>query len=157
MGRWLWASLAVLALAVTAFGYVVVRYVINPPVPFVFLSTALSQHEVAAGQHLTMMARAEVRGEPGCYTGATRILRFSDRSEARVPGERTVTGDPHRPTITYDLDIPRDAPSGPATLTVREVYTCGVRIEVASPPIRFLIRGAIEPGTDRYYDGRRDE
>lgn len=155
--RYLWAAFAVLALVVIAFAYVVVRYVIAPPAPFVFLSTRLSQHEVLAGQHLTMTATAEVRENPTCNTGATRILRFSDRSEARVPGERTVIGDPALPTIQYDLDIPEDAPSGPATLTVREVWTCGVRIEVPSPTIRFLIRGAAEPGVDRYYDGRRDE
>jgi hypothetical protein len=157
MMRLIWAAIAALTLVVIAFGYVVVTRVINPPAPFVFLSTALSQHEVIAGQHLTMIARAEVRGDAACYTGATRILRFSDRSEARVPGERTTAGPADRQTITYDLVIPLDAPSGPATLTVKEVYTCGVRIEVPSPAIRFMIRGAIEPGVDRFYDGRRDD
>lgn len=152
------AAMIALALSVGAVWYVVYSRVLNPPTPFVFISTSLSQHEVMAGEHLTMTAVADVFAEPECYSGAQRSLRFSDRSEARVPGERRSIRTGRHETVFYEIDIPPNAPSGPATLTVKEIFTCGVRIEVESPSIRFIIRGAIEPGVDRYYDGgRRDE
>lgn len=151
-------ALSALALILTVAGmwYVVYTRVISPPEPFEFVTTSISPHEVASGGHLTMTATADLFAAPECYNGSQRVLRFSDHSEARVPGERRTLGSGIRQTILYEMDVPDNAPSGPATLTVRELFTCGAH-PVESPTIAFMIRGNVEPGIDQHYNGRRGE
>lgn len=156
-----WAIVA-LALVVAALAIGVYRVVINPPPDFVFLSESIDPHDVVAGQHIILTATANVFAAPECFGGAQRVFRFSDHSEARVPGTRrtieTQTLDVgSRQRVIYDTVVPTNAPSGPATLTVRETSSCGAREPVSSPAISFLIRGTVEPGIDRHYTQSRTE
>lgn len=151
-----WAIIA-LALVVAALAIGVYRVIINPPPDFAYLSESIEPHEVAAGQHLVMTAVGFAFDPPECYGSAQRVIRYSDHSEARIPGTRQTFGPGVRQTIIYDMVIPFNAPSGPATLTVRETSTCGAREPVSSPAIVFMIRGAVEPGIDRHYTQGRNE
>ncbi len=135
----LWSAIIALVAVVAAFGYVMIIRVIAPPTQFAFVSTRVDPQEVVAGGPLTMTATADVFGSPACYSGAQRIIRFSDLSEARVPGTRRTLGHAVRQTIVYEMTLPDNAPAGQAFLTVRELFSCGDRMPVESPAVRFVI------------------
>ncbi len=134
-----WIALALLALVMAAFGFVLWTKVLFPPPQIVFIDAGLEPSEVRPGQHLIVRALADVRSPPDCFQGTQRVVHFAGGSETRLPGTRVSRGSGHRQTITYDMTIPDNAPAGEATVRVRELFTCGGGDPVNSPVLRFWV------------------
>lgn len=128
-----------LVVTVLVLWIVLFRTIITPPDPIVFTSASIPDPVVSPGQHLTMRVTADVRESSDCIFATQRYLRFSDGSEARVPGTRRTFGNRHQ-TIFYDLVVPISAPLGRATLRVRENFSCGSTVPAETAALAFEIR-----------------
>lgn len=132
------ACLVALAAALGALGYVVWFYVIAPEQPVQITGAALDRSVVRPGEPMQVAERMEFRASPECFSGSQRVLRFSDGSEARVPGTRRTVGDGQQ-TVYHEFTIPESAPLGRASVQIREIFICGLP-SIEGPVLSFEIR-----------------
>lgn len=132
------ALLASLFLALAVMWWLLSTKVFFPSAPMAFIESGIMTPVVRPGEHLSMYAVMDVRASSECFQGTQRFLRFSDGSEARVPGTRRSSGN-GRQIVIHDLVLPPSAPVGRATFAVRETFVCGLD-PVDGPGLAFEVR-----------------
>jgi hypothetical protein len=132
-----WAAL-MLIIGLSVGFCVVLAMAVFPSVPVVYEGSRTLTSTAPPGGRFIAEYRGASRVGPDCLQGRSSHLDVAGGSHMSVRGDRSTVGDGHI-VVRYDIDIPRDAPEGPAQFWVRETYGCGVQTVVDTPKLTFEI------------------
>lgn len=127
MGR-VMLAIVLPALAAAMIGYLLLKTVFAPPLESL-VWRSWSDHVVAGGE-FKAVAIGHL-GPENCFVRAERRSVYSNGSQAVMMGDRQLQPDG---SIRFSATVRPDAPKGPATFLVRDLFNCGPYAHFATSP-----------------------